>query len=109
MINGSATYSTLHVYSRKRAKNGAEMPFCVAVDCLPACGDVEGDMVYSRGSQIISMAGHKGPKTAQRYTSEGQMNTMPHVSVFQSWQRANHELLGGWIWPTGYLLRTPSL
>ena len=35
------------------------------------------------GSQLISVAGHKGPKLVQRYMSEGQMNIIALcVSVY---------------------------
>ena len=33
-------------------------------------------MYLTKGSQLISLAGHTGPKTAQRYMSEGHINTI---------------------------------
>ena len=67
--------------------------------------------VYTRGSQLISMAGHEGPKIVQRHMSDSQMNTIALcVSMYLKVDKgSDQEWLAGRIWPTGCLLRTPGL
>ena len=49
--------------------------------------------VYNRGSQLISMVSHKGPKTAQRYMSQGQMNTI--TLYFSKLTKGQPRMVGG--------------
>ena len=68
------------------------------------------NMLCIRGSQLISMAGHQGLKAAQRYMSEGRMNTIVLcVSMyFKVDKGSTKNCWRGWICPTGSLLRTPA-
>ena len=56
--------------------------------------------IYDRGSQLISMGGHRGPKTAQIYMSEGQMNTI--IALCVSFYFKNDKGLTKNVWQAGF-------